>query len=347
MPRQALYACKTCPMKVDPSVPGGTTKYLAGFCYGCSIACHEGHELVELYTKRNFRCDCGSDRFEGLKCQITDKTGVNNDENAYNHNFTGLYCTCNRPYPVPDDPDTQMQCAICEDWFHSAVSCVISFPFNNLMLILYSNQHLKVPEKNNADEIICMLCASKCKFLVYYIEAGLINLVPPVPVESIEEPGSPSSGEQAEAEVLPKVEIVGCKLDHCKKLYIEKHGSEDVPESSCNSTLLLDKSYRGQLCQCEKCLELYNQLKIDFIISQEDMLYYFERKNLEEADNRYRRELDKIDHVTKMTAIEGYKTLKRKLEEFLNSFRNGEIVSTERALEFCQQLDSERHKRRR
>lgn len=197
--------------------------------------------------------------------------------------------------------------------------------------------------------MICMLCSSKCKFLVYYIEAGLINLVPPVPVESIEEPTSPSSGEQAEAEAetLPKNDIVGCKLDYCKKIYIEKHGNEDIPESACNSTLLLDKEYRSQLCRCDQCQNFYHQLEIDFITSKDDMLYYYERKNLEEAENRYRREIDKIDHVTKLTVMEGYKTLKRKFEEFFSSFQSGDVVSTERALEFCHQLDSERLKRKR
>ena len=34
-----------------------------GICLACSYHCHEGHELVELYTKRNFKCDCGTKRY--------------------------------------------------------------------------------------------------------------------------------------------------------------------------------------------------------------------------------------------------------------------------------------------
>ena len=26
-----------------------------------------------------------------------------NDKNTYNHNFNGLYCICDRPYPDPED----------------------------------------------------------------------------------------------------------------------------------------------------------------------------------------------------------------------------------------------------
>lgn len=43
MKRQALYACLTCtPDICDP----------AGFCLACNYHCHEGHNIVELYTKR-------------------------------------------------------------------------------------------------------------------------------------------------------------------------------------------------------------------------------------------------------------------------------------------------------
>jgi hypothetical protein len=43
--RQALYACLTC----TPAAPEADS---AGICLACSLSCHDGHELVELYTKR-------------------------------------------------------------------------------------------------------------------------------------------------------------------------------------------------------------------------------------------------------------------------------------------------------
>lgn len=58
--RQPLYSCKTCFSK---------TGQLAGICYACSENCHEGHDMVELYTKRNFCCDCGNSKFEN-KCKL-------------------------------------------------------------------------------------------------------------------------------------------------------------------------------------------------------------------------------------------------------------------------------------
>ena len=41
--RQALYACGTCsPVDAEP----------AGVCLACTLTCHDGHVLYELYTKR-------------------------------------------------------------------------------------------------------------------------------------------------------------------------------------------------------------------------------------------------------------------------------------------------------
>ncbi|MFH4984110.1 hypothetical protein AB6A40_010819 [Gnathostoma spinigerum] len=53
-PRQPLYACLDC-------VTGQSD--FAGVCYGCSLHCHGNHNLIELYTKRNFCCDCGNSKF--------------------------------------------------------------------------------------------------------------------------------------------------------------------------------------------------------------------------------------------------------------------------------------------
>jgi E3 ubiquitin-protein ligase UBR7 len=85
--RQAVYACKTC-SNLDPDHP-------AGMCYGCSIACHADHEVLELFSKRHFRCDCGlKSKFGGAACELDmeSKAGSRNDDNAYNHNFVGQYC---------------------------------------------------------------------------------------------------------------------------------------------------------------------------------------------------------------------------------------------------------------
>ncbi|GMP42168.1 hypothetical protein CsSME_00011993 [Camellia sinensis var. sinensis] len=109
MKRQAIFSCLTC-------TPDGN----AEVCTTCSLSCHDGHEIVELWTKRNFRCDCGNSKFGEFFCKLFPNKDIENVENSYNHNFKGSYCTCGRPYPDPEAEEQveMIQCCICEHWFH-------------------------------------------------------------------------------------------------------------------------------------------------------------------------------------------------------------------------------------
>lgn len=109
--------------------------------------------MVELYTKRNFRCDCGNKKFN-TPCQLTpDKDDINED-NIYNQNFVGLYCVCSRPYPDPDVPEEEeedmIQCIICEDWLHA------------------SHLEANVPSNDQYAEMICQKCMDKNDFIHDY-----------------------------------------------------------------------------------------------------------------------------------------------------------------------------------
>jgi E3 ubiquitin-protein ligase UBR7 len=106
--RQSAYACLTC----SPTEP-------RGICYACSIACHAEHNLVELFERRRFLCDCAIDMPNGDGCQIervscntatVADTASNVDEvinqqyttasattssiprNRYDHNYLGRFC---------------------------------------------------------------------------------------------------------------------------------------------------------------------------------------------------------------------------------------------------------------
>ncbi|XP_005986670.1 putative E3 ubiquitin-protein ligase UBR7 [Latimeria chalumnae] len=169
--RQALYACNTCTPK------GGEP---AGICLACSYKCHEGHELFELYTKRNFRCDCGNGKFKDFECKIFPEKERVNAVNKYNDNFFGLYCICKRPYPDPEDevPDEMIQCVVCEDWFHG--------------------RHLGAVPAENTDfqEMVCQSCMGRCSFLWAYAAQLAVLAVTKV---------TPLSGGDLEAELKVKV----------------------------------------------------------------------------------------------------------------------------------------------
>ncbi|XP_050668893.1 nuclease SbcCD subunit C [Leptidea sinapis] len=152
--RQAVYACMTCcaEAKNDPSKR-------AGVCLACCLTCHENHELVELYTKRNFRCDCGNQKFYSYPCQLTPNKKDLNEENNYNQNFSGVYCVCHRPYPDPESSidDEMIQCIVCEDWLH------------------VSHLEATVPGNDIYSEMICKRCMEKNSFLHDYSDLAVNN----------------------------------------------------------------------------------------------------------------------------------------------------------------------------
>ncbi|KAK4001907.1 E3 ubiquitin-protein ligase UBR7 [Daphnia magna] len=165
--RQALYACVTCRQQ------SGDLAQLAGVCLACSYHCHDGHELIELYTKRNFCCDCGNSKFPSNKCTLATEKSELNENNSYNHNFLGKYCTCQKPYPDPDDtnPDEMVQCIMCEDWHH--------------------NKHLgsSPPPDQDYSEMICGQCMEKYPFLNAYVlpvESDQLSLACKLEAKTIE-----------------------------------------------------------------------------------------------------------------------------------------------------------------
>lgn len=113
--RQQLYACRT--------------HNNIGICYSCSIRCHTTCDIVELFTKRGFTCDCGTENDtleaddQGYYCQLRQnrERDIPSTENNYGQNFKGLFCTCSSEYD-PDASAVMIQCALgtaCqEDWYH-------------------------------------------------------------------------------------------------------------------------------------------------------------------------------------------------------------------------------------
>ncbi|KAF8201219.1 hypothetical protein K438DRAFT_1821619 [Mycena galopus ATCC 62051] len=104
--RQAVYLCLTCPEA-------------RGLCSACSIACHTDHNQIELFPKRNFRCDCPTAAIAHACTLHTQKEPVN-ASNHYGQNFQAKFCRCGRPYDVKTERETMIQCLSCEDWFHES-----------------------------------------------------------------------------------------------------------------------------------------------------------------------------------------------------------------------------------
>lgn len=146
-PRQLLFTCLTCSKKNGaPSV----------ICYGCSIQCHSSHDLVELFTKRNMTCDCGTDRMKSFGGCNLRKNFSHLDEacdtNRYNHNFEGKFCFCDKPYN--EETDIMYQCLMpgCgEDWYHDVC---IGVPTNKKMHLEGVNVFDSLTEVEQHEEVL-------------------------------------------------------------------------------------------------------------------------------------------------------------------------------------------------
>ncbi|KAL8947955.1 MAG: hypothetical protein Q9222_005814 [Ikaeria aurantiellina] len=138
--RQNLFSCLTC----NPPPRSPSDSYTpAGVCYSCSIACHGEHELVELFNRRNFTCDCGTTRLPAespCTLRIDPATGVKGpvhsqptaQGNTYNQNFRNRFCGCGELYNAHTEKGTMFQClglagegdrGCGEDWWHP--ECVL------------------------------------------------------------------------------------------------------------------------------------------------------------------------------------------------------------------------------
>ncbi|RAK72803.1 putative metaphase-anaphase transition protein (Mlo2) [Aspergillus fijiensis CBS 313.89] len=135
--RQSLFACLTCNPPPTASSDENASYTPAAVCYSCSIACHGEHNLVELFSKRNFVCDCGTTRMSSSSpCTLrndphTGAKGVHSEEphpgNKYNHNFQNKFCGCDEDYDPNQERGTMFQClgvgtvetgGCGEDWWH-------------------------------------------------------------------------------------------------------------------------------------------------------------------------------------------------------------------------------------
>jgi E3 ubiquitin-protein ligase UBR7 len=321
--RQALYACMTCiPLSDDGLKPGG-------ICLACSYHCHEGHELVELYTKRNFKCDCGNSRFANNKCNLEPNKSAVNDLNSYNHNFRGMYCTCGRPYPDPEDviDDEMIQCVVCEDWYHG--------------------RHLgsSIPVHHDYGEMVCGTCMHKHAFLWHYkketpedsdqkrVEAcnGTVeNCVTPddVKVEDIKSK-------------TVKTEGRGCLLKELKPVI--GHGA-----------VFFSEGWRKVLCRCDSCQTLYETQSLSFLMDDQDTVQAYEEQGKASGENgqpssRYEqglKALSSLDRIKQVEAIEEYNNMKIQLKEYLQKFaENKKVVREEDIREFFSGMDARKKQR--
>lgn len=315
--RQALYSCLTCVPEAR-----NNPELAISCCLACSLNCHTDHEVIELYTKRNIRCDCGV-KTGSIACQVEPTKKIigsqPNARNVYNQNFSGLYCTCNRPYPDPEDniEDEMLQCSVCENWFHG--------------------RHLnaKAPDSSLYSEMICGSCMENNDFLHDYI-GNAVQVVNETLNESTLNITSLDESNVAEEGSSPKK--MKLSDDACVRpkstLAQEDHGK----------ATFFREEWRKNLCKCLQCLNMYDKKKVEFLLDLEDTIHSYEEKGKEKGPKKtmYENQLDALatlPHVNQVNAITSYTRMKEKLFEFLQTFVvNNQIVTEEDVKRFFQNM---------
>ncbi|CAN6444668.1 unnamed protein product [Victoria cruziana] len=337
MKRQAIFSCLTCS-------PDGN----AGVCTACCLACHDGHEVVELWTKRNFRCDCGNSKFGSFTCKLFSDKDPENKDNSYNHNYRGAYCTCGRPYPDPDAVEQveMIQCCICEDWFHE----------DHIGL----GPSEEIPKDDEGEPIyadfICQDCAISCSFLKLYppsiwVLSGRRNMAVENGSSSSATPEKDICSENPKSSSL--VNDLGCvavssEVGMEAKENVESNGNliqentcdpqvqtpvcilgHKLPEASLlleKKPMFLSKGWRDWLCPCKNCREFYAKKNVSYLIDKEDSMEEYEKvakqkraENLQQQEGAELNFLNKLNHVQQIEILSGIADMKNEFRSFLES----------------------------
>ncbi|KAG9130146.1 hypothetical protein Leryth_019955 [Lithospermum erythrorhizon] len=365
MKRQAIFSCLTC-------TPDGN----AGVCTACSLSCHEGHEIVELWTKRNFRCDCGNSKFGTAYCKLFPGKDVENSENSYNHNFKGLYCTCSRPYPDPNIEEQQemTQCIVCEDWFHEE------------HMGLLSADQLPRDEEGEPlfEDFICQGCSVVFSFLSLYPPAvratanqhNLENMTE----DKVEQSSSPlvSAGtvENGSSSLANSLVVSEPASTTVEKVFVEEANGNDGCLKSCiesasssgkcflgvdlseaadglekSNPLFLSKNWREVLCRCEQCANYYALKKINFLLDAEDSIAEYEKmatekrnEKLQQAEDVEQSLLNNLDHVGKIEFLSGIADLKNEIHTFMDTLDPSKPVTPADVQQIFENLTKKRRR---
>lgn len=236
--RQDVYARPLC------TVPGAS----AGFCVGCKAACHGEHleEVIDMYSKRAFRCDCGNSTMRNT-CKYIKKDAVN-EKNRYNHNFNGKYCRCKREQDA--EPGEMFQCILCEDWYHE--KC------------------LRISQSVALADVVCELVCSGCSDNVpvldaYHARFGLFRLV---------SDGGYTNADKESKDMPPATDVC-----------VRPAASAAHNEALLGMDRLWTPGFRRKLCRCTSCREEYARLRVPYLIDPADFVnQYEEEEESEESE---------------------------------------------------------------
>lgn len=295
----------------------------------CSLECHDNHDVYELYTKRNYRCDCGNSNFKpDFECKFMDKQlkkSSLNEDNKYNHNFSGRYCTCDKRYPPEENDDDNSgdemwQCIVCEDWYHTRHLGAKELPakFDELICgqcvdkLDFVHHYKNLPEldhvKDSADSTKCNVgeenqgdqqsSQNETKSPESIGEAPVDNADTKVggsrDIDRLRDPNPVCESDTNDSQLENKDPVklfsqVDCILENLKKHQELKEANQAANSSKTASSkgplFWPDCIWRSKLCKCQKCMDMYKAKNCEYLLDDKDTVQYYEAQGKAIAKN--------------------------------------------------------------
>lgn len=330
--RQALYACSTC-------TPEGEEP--AGICLACSYECHGSHKLFELYTKRNFRCDCGNSKFKNLECKL---------------------------FPVPDE---MIQCVVCEDWFHGRHLGAIPPESGDFQEMVCQScmRRCSFLWAYAAQLAVTRLPAEDDGLLLNAAGMGDQDVIKPAngahQDKTLKE-DVPEQGRDADKEVKAERNDEPCTSSSSEAHLQTVFKNENIktePQSGCRLQELQAKQFlkkdaatywplnwRSRLCTCQDCMKMYGDLDVLFLIDECDTVLAYENKGKsDQATDRRDPLMDTLSSMNRVQQVElicEYNDLKTELKDYLKRFADeGTVVKREDIQQFFEEFQSKKRRR--
>ncbi|KAJ7054120.1 hypothetical protein C8F01DRAFT_1163977, partial [Mycena amicta] len=350
--RQAVYLCLTCPET-------------RGFCAACSVACHTDHDQVELFPKRNFRCDCPTTAV-AHPCALHSDREPPNTSNQYGQNFKNQFCRCGRPYDAKIERETMLQCLSCEDWFHESCCFLRQRPETAVeaeppaeeeaddAASEASSSGLPPPliSASEYDAFVCRACVRTIPTLQRIVGTPGVMTVTRKDVHSPWAPlgGAPaeephSTGDKrppspTEAEPAAKRATRPC-LAPAAVASVQAAYADDIVDwdaALCTGDAFLTEDFRTKWCRCDSCLP---SLEAHSYLLEDEETYEPPEDpdsglSLEELGMRA---LERLPRDRAIDGILAFNTMRDKLRSYLRPFAEaGKVVGEADVQSFFEEL---------
>ncbi|EGW34235.1 uncharacterized protein SPAPADRAFT_49293 [Spathaspora passalidarum NRRL Y-27907] len=360
--RQPVFACLTCSRQNDDTP--------IGVCYSCSIQCHASHDIVELFSKRGFVCDCGTTRMSKTHngaCKLRrhghklerrlsissnssakelelNAEDIPSSSNSYNQNYRGTFCDCQEQYNPAEETGDMLQCYFgfeCgEDWYHDR--CIMGIDKSAVSKTDNGEEpKLKYfPNLVDFDVFVCWKCISKFKQVFDELDRQTTIVHTKLPhfkqVPSVEEwHKQKETFEQTSAEPAAKK----AKVD-----------TTDVATEAPLYSYFLSNDFRDQIKKLYPKLpsesKLHQFLSNNNYLFEDDPVYEPPQDDDSETGSILDMGTDALHSLPRDKAIEGlqaYEQMRSKLRDFFKPFaEQGKIVTEDEVRQFFGSMTEER-----